>query len=508
MAVYKITVYANSGTGGTSAFYFDSVSQKFYSSTGLTEEITSIVPHTRESFRFAGCYSTNATTGVLRVSADGTIVKDGWTPTGAATIYAQWERVSWKITVNRNGGTGGTASFYFKISTESEEHRFFSDDQCEYAISSIELPTRSGYSCNGCYSASSGGVQYVSADGIFTDAFEQLSVTAEKTIYAQWSGNQYTLEFDYVDGHGDTVSKSVTFGSAIGTLPTPTTDKGTFAGWYLNGIRIYSSTVWNTPGNGRAVANYNYYFARLTDWFGLETANGPLMLVASTDGSARSVVETSHSGSLAIQAADSSVGAFERGGILLKPSCTYRIRKSGTVQLQLGKAYGSATITGTGTTANPYRVTKSGFILVQAEYRTAADGEPILVVRGAANEGYVWNNGRMVSQLTDAINQWSVNLDVNPDHIAQDPMIAVNGGGELTECKTLITCDPVVPIEGGMPCASDVVHGKIAVTATTNAYLGESAPTAAGSFVETNGDPNSETDVDFTSYAFQAERSL
>ena len=78
----------------------------------------------------------------------------------------------------------------------------------------------------------------------------------------------------------------------------------------------------------------------------------------------------------------------------------------------------------------------------------------------------------------------------------------------MTECTTLVTCDPVVPMENGMPCASDVVHGKIVVTATTNAYLGESAPTAAGSFVETNGDPNSETDVDFTSYAFQAERSL
>ena len=177
-------------------------------------------------------------------------------------------------------------------------------------------------------------------------------------------------------------------------------------------------------------------FGQLTDYFGLETANGPLMLVASNSGAARSVVETAgttgsgtslKSGRLAIQDADSAVGAFERGGILMNPTCTYRVRSEGTVVVNLGKAYGKATITGSGTSS---KVSVSGYMLVSAEYGTATDGEPVLVVRGTANEGYEWNSGgtSRTSKLTDAVNTWSVTLAVNPDHIAQDPMDAVSGG--------------------------------------------------------------------------------
>ena len=257
-------------------------------------------------------------------------------------------------------------------------------------------------------------------------------------------------------------------------------------------------------------------FGQQTDYFGLETADGPLMLVSSNSGATRSVVEKAgttgsgsslKSGHLAIQTNDSEVGAFERGGILMNPTCTYRIRSEGTVIIKPGKAYGKATITGSGTSS---KVSVSGYMLVSAEYVTAADGEPVLVVRGTANEGYEWNSRGTIrtSELTNAINTWSVNLAVNPDHIAQDPMNAVSGGGELTECKTLVTCDPVVPMENGMPCASDVVHGKVVVTATTNAYGGENAPKARSPFVETNGVPPDETDVDFTTYALTAEKSL
>lgn len=242
------------------------------------------------------------------------------------------------------------------------------------------------------------------------------------------------------------------------------------------------------------------------------------MLVKSDSGISRTSVETAgtsgtgssmKTGYLSIQNANSSIGGFELGGILRNPVCTYRIRKAGTVQIQLGKAYGKATVSGTGTSSNPYKINVSGFMLIQAEYTTSADGDPLLIVRGVANEGFTRDSsGRPSAALTNAINMWSVDLSVTPDHIAQDPLGAVNGGGEMTECKTLITCDPVVPMECGMPCASDVVHGKIIVTATTASYFGESAPTARTPFVETAGTPDTESDVDYTTYAFTAERSL
>ena len=663
VAAFKITVSANSGTGGTKAFYYDSLSSKFYDGPDLLNAITAIVPHVRSQYAFLGCMATNADTGVIRVNPDGTIAS-GWIPTATATIYARWSQVSYKVTISKSSGTGGTDFIFAKIGATSD--RFFSDDLCTESITSVELPTRTGNVIKGVYNTSSGTTQFIGRDGRFTDAFlshsisgnitiyaqwiavykltlskssgtggddalyynsledsffldqdlnvpatsvvvpsrecyrfkgfynsttgstqyidgsgqftdalRELSITANKTFYGQWelvsykltlndnggdggsgaiyfdgdnnaffadymlteritavrtpvlpgyvfsgyystsaaSGGSryidetgrivvatvltssatvyarfspltYTLTFDYNGGHGAVQSKSVTMGSAVGTLPSAAIDIGVLDGWYVGDKKITPSTTWTFPADTVAVAKWRYYFGNLTDYFNLETADGPLMLVASTDGATRSVTETSHSGALAIQTADSTVGAFARGGILLNPTSTYRIRKSGTVQIQLGKAWEK-----TGDV-------KSGYMIVSAEYATASDGEPILVIRGVANEG------------ADAINRWNVNLSVNPDHIAQDPMGAVSGGGEMTECKTLITCDPVVPMENGMPCASDVVHGKVVVTATTNAYLGENAPTARSPFFETNGEPNSETDVDFTSYAFQAERSL
>ena len=256
-------------------------------------------------------------------------------------------------------------------------------------------------------------------------------------------------------------------------------------------------------------------FGQLTDYFALTTSERAMLeLVSSDSGAARVVVETAGSagsgsslrlGRLAIQSADSAVGGFSAGGILLNPVCTYRIKAPGNFTLSLGKAYGRATLAG----ASPYVVTRSGFMLVSGEYITGADQEPLLTLRGVANEGYTISaHGIRSAALTDAINQWSVNLNVSPDHAAQDPFSAVSGGGELVRCKSVVTCDPVVPYENAMPCASDVVRGRVIVSAETSAYFGESAPTARSPFVEVNGVPAAESDVDFTMYSFSAERSL
>lgn len=409
------------------------------------------------------------------------------------TLYAHWFRYEYTLRLDPNGGT------------VDETERTVAINE---PIGELPEPTKYANEFLGWFTARDGGEEW-DEDTVFEN-------TDDTTLYAHWDTDPQfdrTLSLNAEGGTVDPTTISCTYGMPIDYMPIPAKSGKIFLGWFTTASGGTKYTVGMTCDWSGTLTLHAHWtddvFGNLTDWFGLETANGPLMLVSSTDGATRSVVETSHSGAIKIQTADSSIGAFERGGILMNPTCTYRIRKPGTVQLRLGKACESAIITGAGTAATPSGiVTRSGFMLVQAEYGTAADGEPVLVVRGAANEGYVWSNGRMVSQLTDAINQWTVNLAVNPDHIAQDPMGAVSGGGEMTDCKTLITCDPVVPTEGGMPCASDVVRGKVIVTATTNAYLGESAPSAAGLFIETNGTPQNETDIDFTTYAFQAERSL
>ena len=236
----------------------------------------------------------------------------------------------------------------------------------------------------------------------------------------------------------------------------------------LNGTTLYA----------RWSANH---WGECTDWFGAETlSSGKLMLVRSSSGAACANVATTGTGSLAITTSNSTVGAFFQGPELLNPVCTYRVKTAGYVTFTLGKGY---------------RLWDYNYMLVAVEYRTKADGEPTLTLRAVANEG------------ADAINTWPVTFTFDPDHTAQDPQGAVSGGGELIECNTVASCDPVVVRINGTPCASDVVRGKLTVKAVTAAYGGESAPTAGSGFVLA-GRPKEESDVDFSTYSFTAERSL
>lgn len=70
---------------------------------------------------------------------------------------------------------------------------------------------------------------------------------------------QYTLTFDPNGGTCDTQSKTVTYDAAIGTLPTPTRDGYTFAGWYLtkeDGGLIGAETRYTTAGDLTVYAHW------------------------------------------------------------------------------------------------------------------------------------------------------------------------------------------------------------------------------------------------------------
>ena len=246
---------------------------------------------------------------------------------------------------------------------------------------------------------------------------------------------------------------------------------------------------------------WRYYWGMLTDYFGADgrqtffgSSGAELMLVRSESGAARAsvapagavtttngnIVTTSKVGCIDIKTGDSAAAGYWRGPELLNPVCTFRMKAAGFVTFTLGKAYSHA---------------GGSFMLVGVEFRTAADSEPTLTLRGVANEG------------ADAINTWPVSFSVSPDHAAQDPAGAVSGGGELLECATTWSCEPVVVFIEGEPVASDVVRGKATVKATTAAYSAQSAPVASGGFLAV-GVPKEESDVDFTTYSFTAERSL
>ena len=483
VAPYKITVSANSGTGGTSAFYFDSISGKFYAGQDMAEQIDAITPHTRECFSFVGCYSSNNTTSTQRIAPDGTIATD-WTPTAAATIYAQWDRVSWKITLNKQSGSGGTDALYYRINGGG----LYIDDLCDLngpAVQNVETPTRTGYDFDGYYSATSGGTQYIDDGGDFTASLSALAPTAAQTFYAHWSGHQHTLTFNYNGGTISTASKTVTFGTAVGTLPTTTQSGGTFGGWYVGDTQITADTVWNIDENKTADARWTRNFGTVVDYFGL--ASNALVPIASNSGEEIHRVAVAHGGKY-------ESGVNESGGIWRNPSTTYAVVKDTTVSVQLGKAWAA---TKSGST-----MTVSGYMIVMVEITTEVGKFPTVTVSAVANEG-----ANAVNNFTVNANKFNVSVAVVARSKAQNLMSAISGGGKLQRVILRCLCDPVVVEEKLMPCASDIVNGRYELSAETIAVNGEAAPTTAQSFALTEK-PKTGGEADFIRYSIQARREM
>jgi uncharacterized repeat protein (TIGR02543 family) len=85
--------------------------------------------------------------------------------------------------------------------------------------------TSTGYTFAGWFTAAT--------DGTLVTAGTTVSITADQTLYAQWTANTYTVTFDGNTGGTPSLgSKSVTYASTYGTLATVTKTGYTFAGWF------------------------------------------------------------------------------------------------------------------------------------------------------------------------------------------------------------------------------------------------------------------------------------
>lgn len=113
---------------------------------------------------------------------------------------------TYTVSFNGNGGSGSSA-------------------QTIPAGSSISLPSssRTGYTFNGWYTASSGGT-FVGISGT------SYTPSSSITLYAQWSAITYTVTWDANGGSVSPTSNSGVYGATV-TAPTPTRTGYTFQYW-------------------------------------------------------------------------------------------------------------------------------------------------------------------------------------------------------------------------------------------------------------------------------------
>ena len=222
LTALTVTLDKNGGTGG---------SDTSWAIKG--DYLPNIQVPTKSGYSFLGYYD-DATAGTQYYKADGTCAKV-WDKEVDTTLYAHWKSLPSTVTLNRNGGTGGTESVTATYGSAMP--------------TPIVLPTRTGYTFKGYYdtSASSGGTQYYTETGASARTWNK---TGSQTLYARWTANKYTVTLNSQNGTGGSTSVEATYGSAMPSATMPTRTGYTFGGYYTGtnggGTQYYNASGGST----------------------------------------------------------------------------------------------------------------------------------------------------------------------------------------------------------------------------------------------------------------------
>ena len=229
--------------------------------TGLSR-FSGIGAATRTGYTLTGYYDA-ATGGTQVYDASGRAVSGTyWDGAGSSakfkglanasatslTVYARWTVNSYSVTLDRQGGSGGTTNVTATYGA---------------TMPSATMPTRTGYTFGGYYTgASGGGTQYYNADGASVRSW---NIASNTTLYAKWTPIGYMVTFDMQYGSGGTASVTATYDSAMPTITVPTRAGYTFGGYYTgmngSGTQYYtasgtSASAWGVAGNSILYAKW------------------------------------------------------------------------------------------------------------------------------------------------------------------------------------------------------------------------------------------------------------
>ena len=168
---------------------------------------------------------------------------------GNIVLEAVWTANIYTVQFDKQSGSGGTASV---------------NATYDSAMPPATAPTRAGYTFAGYYtSPNGGGTQYYDENMVSVSYWN--ITTNPSTLYANWTANTYTLNFDVQNGDALSPStQSVTYDAAYGTLPTPTRYGFAFKGWYTtpNGgsetdTEVLTSDIYSIDGDQTIYAHWN-----------------------------------------------------------------------------------------------------------------------------------------------------------------------------------------------------------------------------------------------------------
>lgn len=186
---------------------------------GLGKEVGTLPTPSKTGYTFNGWFAT-----------DGTEVTSAYKHTVEEniTVTARWTANNYTITFNPGIGTCDTAA---KTGT------------VDVKIGTLPTPSKSYYTFNGWFTATSGGTQ-ITADYVQAD-------DSNITLYAQWTPGTYTAYFDANGGSSAFSTKTGTVDVKLGTLPGATKSYYILEGWYTaqTGGTLVNSAYVNSTTN-------------------------------------------------------------------------------------------------------------------------------------------------------------------------------------------------------------------------------------------------------------------
>ena len=228
---YNLAFNANGGSNAPSSI-------NFYSGLGGVT-IPSSTP-TRSGYKFKGWSRSSSATNASYASGDN--FKDT-TGDAARTInlYAVWEPLKYTVTLDRQSGSGGDGSVTATYNS---------------SMPTISVPSRAGYTFQGYYSSTGGsGTKYYNSNGTSARAWDNAS---DKTLYAYWTANEYTVTLDRQSGSGGDGSVTATYDSLMPSISVPSRTGYTFNGYYSgtngSGTKYYNSN--GTPYNSKVYRDF------------------------------------------------------------------------------------------------------------------------------------------------------------------------------------------------------------------------------------------------------------
>ena len=212
---------------------------------------------TRSNYTFKG-WSTSAAGSVQYTDKAAISVNES--TKGEMTLYAVWEPNAVTVTLDKQGGTGGTNSVQAIYNSP---------------MPAATMPTRTGYTFDGYYAGPNGsGNRYYNANG--TSAINWNKQVAA-TIYAKWMIITYSISITLNGGHWIDPPTSYNITSSDIKLKNLTRDGYTFKGWTGSNGNTPQKDVkiaQGSTGNKNYTANWDPIVYNITyDYAGGEGTN-------------------------------------------------------------------------------------------------------------------------------------------------------------------------------------------------------------------------------------------